>query len=161
MRLGELASALAVSLTLLGIVVAAATLFVGCARRDALRDRAHTVLNHVTDVADPLYALASVACDAKEGAILGEDGPTADEKGSEIAKVRKRCDGIFTGFEALRRAQLVARDLIERATQGDGEWGEAVAAADEAHEAWAVVRRDLMDVPWLREAMPASPARAP
>jgi len=120
-------------------------------------------MNTVTDLSDPVYGLAVVACDSREGVVLSahtacspSDAPCKqtefDEKKAEIDEIRADCDKIFASFEALRTAQLTARDLTDKAEAGEIGWKEAVSAAQIVAQAWSELRAVVQGTPWISGA---------
>lgn len=79
---------------------------------------AHTVLNGITDVADPTYALAVDSCDAARDVIIARTGTTYAEDRSAMDSIHEICDPMVAGFEGLRAAQITARAAIDGGLTG-------------------------------------------
>lgn len=97
----------------------------------------HEVLNKITDVADPTYALALEACDVGRETIKARPGTTYDEDLAAMTRVNEVCDGIVAGFESLRGSQRTARQAID---DGDATIAAAIA---EALRLWRVLQELL------------------
>lgn len=138
------------------VALLAAVLALSCGSSQANRDRAHSVMNRLTDASDPLYGLSVEVCDAREGMIAAQcraEGDACDLPAT-LAKRKDTtdaCDRIFAAFEALRAAQLTARSLADQAADGQIDWQEALTAAQGAAAAWSELRITIMGTPWLQE----------
>ena len=145
--------ALLVCVTLTALIIAAGSVFGGCVRAETVRDRTHELLNQVTDIADPAYALSVVACDGREGVVIHDPELTKVEKWARVESIRAKCDQVFAAFDVLRRAQIGARKAVDAAEAGRSKWKAALAAAREATAAWRKAREALLGVPWLQSAL--------
>lgn len=83
----------------------------------------HEVLNGITDVGDPTYALALETCDAARDAIIEREGTTYEEDRRAMDQIHEVCDGIVLGFESLRGVQVTAREALNT-----GQFGPTVQA---------------------------------
>lgn len=115
----------------------------------------HEALNVVSDVADPLYSAATVACDAAEGVVIARQGTTEAQDRLDVARIREACDRAYAGFEALRHGQLAARQAAEVVRGGEDAEAmrHALDAIQELHSAaqaargtWDEARSVLRDV---------------
>ena len=93
------------------------------------QDRAHTALNVVTDIADPAYAVVTVACNAREEAVLADSSMEMPAKRNAIHEARAICDPIIQQFELLIQLQGAARSLVDKAAAGQADWKQAAEAA--------------------------------
>ncbi len=102
---------------------------------------AEQVLRMVTFVADPLQDTVVATCKAQEAKLDEWQTANAEEdaqQDQQIAELRARCDRVLEAFTELRRAQLVAVQLLELHQQGQksvAEVAEAIGAVDTALEA--------------------------
>jgi hypothetical protein len=93
-------------------------LLVGCGATAQQRQTQHDVLDRVTDVADPTYAIVLGSCDAARNVIVNRPGTTFDEDTRALNEIDDVCDGIVEGMETLRGTQLTARAAITAGAQG-------------------------------------------
>lgn len=140
--------------TVVSVLIALSFLATACASSAKLKSRANDVMNRVTDVADPSYSLAVVACDGREGQLIEAcrkkgDGCDTEELRREVGESRGVCDRIFQGFETLRIAQVHARELVAAAGEDEDAWSTVLAASEEALGAWKEVRALIMETPWI------------
>lgn len=84
----------------------------------ASRQHQHDVLNRITDVADPTYALVVETCDVLRDGIVARQGTTWDEDTAAMDRVDAVCDPIVTGMETLRGTQLTVRAAIDAGAEG-------------------------------------------
>jgi len=77
-------------------------------------------LNAVTGIADPLYGAAVASCNSAERLAIAES-TTREKALADIAAIRDVCDRAFAAFEALRNAQLAARDVVTVARETNAE----------------------------------------
>lgn len=99
-------------------VAGALSLCAGCGSTAQQRQTQHDVLNRVTDVADPTYALVLETCDAARNVIVNRPGTTYDEDTRAMDEIDDVCDGIVEGMETLRGTQRTARAAINAGAQG-------------------------------------------
>lgn len=97
----------------------------------------HEVLNTITDVGDPTYAMAVDACDAARDAIIAREGTTYEQDRAAMDQIHEVCDPIVAGFEVLRGAQITARVALD---SGDF-MGAAAAGIREALDLWGRLQR--------------------
>ncbi len=120
-----------------------ALLAVGCGASQVRTG--HEVLNGITDVGDPTYALAVDTCDAARDAIVARAGTSREEDFSAMGEINDVCDGIVIGFESLRSSQISARFALD-----SGEFGPTVSAMiREALELWNTLRSLIPDLATL------------
>jgi len=55
---------------------------------------------NLSQIADPMYEVARLACGNAEEIIIARDLP-AEDKRAKIAQIRERCDPVFAVFEAI------------------------------------------------------------
>jgi hypothetical protein len=113
--LGRWLDALGV-IALLGALGVVATLCAGCG--GVPPQRQHDVLNRVTDVADPTYAVVLETCDAARNAIVERGGTTYEEDTAAMDEIDRVCDPIVAGMESLRGTQRTVRAAIDAGAEG-------------------------------------------
>jgi hypothetical protein len=102
-------------LLLLGALGVVAAWCVGCG---ASRQTQHDVLNRVTDVADPTYAIVLETCDAARNVIVERTGTTYEDDTRAMDETDEVCDGLVEGMETLRGTQLTVRAAIDAGAEG-------------------------------------------
>lgn len=153
---------LCITSTVVSVVIALTCFLTSCASSIKLKERAHIVMNHVTDIADPSYSLAVVACDGREGFLIDEcrdkgDACDVDQLRMDVDSTRVVCDKIFMGFESLRAAQINARKLVDSAGEDMAAWERALEASEAALDTWRDVRALIMETPWIAKEAPSEP----
>lgn len=92
----------------------------------------HEVLNHITDVGDPTYALVLETCDVAREVVKARQNTTYEEDMAALTEIGEVCLPLVEAFETLIGAQRTARDAID-----DGAEGAVLTGIQEALRLWA------------------------
>lgn len=123
--------------------IVAAQFCASCVSSSDFARGVHEGLNVLTDVVDPSYALAFGACDARESVVIARGGTTEAEDRAALEQIRSQCGRIYTGFETVRQAQLVAREAADLASNDAELLPAALAAFENVKHAWEALRAVL------------------
>lgn len=114
----------------------------------------HESLNALTQIVDPLYGTAVIACDATEQLVIERTDSTKEEDTADIIAIRQSCDSIFARFDRVRDLQIEARRTVERIEAGDDvplsraydALNALQTASAEAHAAWQKAHNVLKEL---------------